>query len=66
MSDYLRPMDCSLPVSSIHGISLARIMEWVATSCSRGYSQPRDQTHVSCIAGRFFTIGTTILLSSFY
>ena len=31
-------------------------MEWVAISFSRGSSQPRDQTHVSCIAGRFFTV----------
>ena len=34
----------------------ARILEWVAISFSRGSSQPRDQTLVSCIAGRFFTI----------
>ena len=36
-------------------ISQARILEWVAISFSRGSSQPRDQTWVSCIAGRFFT-----------
>ena len=29
-------MDCSLPGSSVHGISQARILEWVATSSSRG------------------------------
>ena len=33
----------------------ARILEWVAISFSRGSSQSRDQTWVSCIAGRFFT-----------
>ena len=43
------PMDCSLPGSSIHGIFQARILEWVAISSSRGSSQLRDQTHVSCI-----------------
>ena len=48
-------MDCSLPGSSIHGIFLARILEWVAIPFSRGSSWPRDQTHVSCITGRFFT-----------
>ena len=48
-------MDYSLPGSSVHGILQARILEWVAISFSRGSSQPRDQTWVSCIAGRFFT-----------
>ena len=32
-----------------------RTLEWVAISFSRGSSPPRDQTQVSCIAGRFFT-----------
>ena len=36
------PMDCSLRVSSVHGIIPARILEWVAVSFSRGSSQPRD------------------------
>ena len=35
------PMDCSPPGSSVHGISLARILEWVAISYSRGSSQTR-------------------------
>ena len=35
-------MDCKLPDSSVHGISQARILEWVAISFSRGSSQPRD------------------------
>ncbi|CAI9152773.1 unnamed protein product [Rangifer tarandus platyrhynchus] len=34
----------------------ARTLQWVATPSSRGSSQPRDRTQVSCIAGRFFTI----------
>ena len=41
------PMDCSLPGSSIHGISRARVLEWVAISFSRGSSPPRDRTQVS-------------------
>ena len=48
-------MDCSPPGSSVHEIFQARIQEWVAISFSRGSSQPRDRTWVSCTAGRFFT-----------
>ena len=48
-------MDCSLPGSSVHGILQVSILEWVAFSFSRGSSQPRNWTWVSCIAGRFFT-----------
>ena len=50
------PMDGSLPGSTVHGILQARILEWAAISFSRGSSQPRDQTQVSCIADRRFTI----------
>ena len=39
----------------VPGILQARILEWVAFPFSRGSSQPRDQTQVSCIAGGFFT-----------
>ena len=42
--------------SSVHGILQARILEWVAMPSSRGSSRPRDQIHVSCLAGGFFTI----------
>ena len=50
------PMDCSPPGSSVYGISQARILEWVAISFSRGYSQPRDLTCISCAScvGRWF------------
>ena len=48
-------MDCSPPGSPVHEIFQARILEWVAISFARGSSQPRDQTRVSCTAGRFFT-----------
>ena len=53
------PIDYSLPRSSIHGIFQARILEWVAISFSRGSSQPKDQTRVSCIVGRHFAIWAT-------
>ena len=53
------PMVCSLPGSSVHGILQARILERVAIPFFRGSSWPRDQTQVSCIAGRFFTLWTT-------
>ena len=52
-------MDCSSPDSSVHGILQTRILEWVAIPFSRGSSQPRDQTPVFCIAGRFFTVWAT-------
>ena len=44
------PMDYT-----VHGILQARILEWIAFPFSRGPSQPRDQSQVSCIAGGFFT-----------
>ena len=53
------PMDCSPPGSSVHWILQARILEWVAISFSRGSSQLRDRTQVSCIAGRRFTLWAT-------
>ena len=43
-------MDYSLPGSSVHGILQARILEWVATSSSRGSSQPRDRTCICYIS----------------
>ena len=51
--------NCSLPSSSVYGILQARIMKWVAIPFSRGSSQPRDRTWVSCIRGRFFTVWGT-------
>ena len=36
-----KPMDCSPPDSSVHGILQARILEWIAMSSSRGSFQPR-------------------------
>ena len=48
------PMDYT-----VHGILQVRMLEWVAIPFSRGSSQPRDRTQVSCIAGGFFTSGDT-------
>ena len=42
----------------VHGILQARILEWVAFPFSRGFSQTSDQTQVSHIVGRLFTIWT--------
>ena len=53
------PRDCSSPGSLVHGIFQARILEWVAIFFSRVFSQPRDRTQVSCIAGRFLTVWAT-------
>ena len=53
------PVDYTLPGSSAHGVLQTRILEWISIAYSRGSSQPRDQTWVSCISGRFFTIWAT-------
>ena len=50
------PVECSPQSTSVHGIIQARILEWVAMPSSSGSFQPRDQTQVSHIAGRVFTI----------
>ena len=52
-------MDYSLPVSSIHGIFWAKILEWVAISFSSRPSQSRDRTLVSHVAGRLLTVWAT-------
>ena len=51
---------CNPKDYTIHGILQARMLEWVAIPFSRGSSQPRDQTQVSCIAGGFLTSWATI------
>ena len=53
------PIECSPSGSSVHRIFQARKLEWVAISFSRASSQSRDQTQVSHIAGRLFTIWAT-------
>ena len=44
------PMDYRPPGSSVYGSSQARILEWVVVSFSRRPSQPRNQTHISCVS----------------
>ena len=48
------PTLCDPMDYTVHGILQAKILEWVAFPFSRGSFQPRDQTQVSHIAGRFF------------
>ena len=59
-------MDCNLPASSVHGILQARMLEWVAISFSRGSFQPRDQTQVPRITGRFYAIWATREATVYY
>ena len=47
---FCDPMDCNPPGSSVHGILLARILEWVAISSFRGTSPPRNPTSISYIS----------------
>ena len=54
------PMDSNLPGSAVHGILQARILERAAISFSRGSSQPRDRTQVSCTVDRCFTVWATL------
>ena len=46
---FYDPMDCNPPASTVRGIFQARILEWVAIFSSRGSSQLRDQTRISCV-----------------
>ena len=54
MSSSWDPMDCRPPGFSVHGISQARILEWVVISFSRASPWPGDWTLFSCLAGGFF------------
>ena len=49
VSNFLWPLDCSLPGSSVHGVSQARILEWGVIFFSRWSSQTRDWACISCI-----------------
>ena len=52
------PMDCSTPGSSVHGISQARILEWVAMPSSRDLPDPGIEPAtltLPALAVRFFT-----------
>ena len=58
------PMDYSPPGTSIHGILQARILDWVAIAFCGGLFWLRDQTWVTCIAGRFFVVWATKILQA--
>ena len=52
---FVTPCGCSPPGSSVHGISQARILEWVAMPSCGGSSWPRNRTcvfHIFCIGRR--------------
>ena len=66
MSNSLWPHGCSRPSSSVHEILQATVLEWLAIPFSRGCSWPGGCTWVSCIAGRFFTAYSFIILSSIH
>ena len=55
----LCPTLCNPMDYTVHGILQVSILQWVAVPFSRGSSQTRDWTHVSCIAGVFFTSSAT-------
>ena len=50
---------CRWSLSCLSYQGSPRILEWVAYPFSKGSSQPRNQTWISCIAGRFFTVWAT-------
>ena len=52
---FAAPCDCSLPGSSVHVISQARILEWVAISFSRCFPDPGIEAKSPALAGGFFT-----------
>ena len=44
------PADFCLPDSFVHGILQAKLLEGIVIPFSRGSSQSRDQTHISCLS----------------
>ena len=59
VSDSTTPWTIANQATLSLGILQARILEWVVMPSSRGSSQPRNKTCISCIAGRFITIWAT-------
>ena len=54
-NSFVTLMDCSPPVFSVHGISEARLLQWVAICSSRGSSWRGDWNLYSILAGTFFS-----------
>ena len=50
MFNLFATLDYRPPGASVHEILQERILEWVAMPFSRGSSQSRDQTHISCVS----------------
>ena len=66
VSDSYDPMDCSPPGSSVHGITQATILEWVAISSSRDLRDPGielESLTSPALAGRLFTVGAALVLA---
>ena len=60
------PRDCSLPGTSVHRISQARILEQAAISLSRDLPDPRIESMSPALAGGFFTLSHPGSLSEGY
>ena len=56
---FLTPWTIARQAPSVHEVSQSRILEWVAISFSRGSSQPRGRTLVSCIGRQILYLWTT-------
>ena len=54
-----KPIDCSPPGSSVHGVLQARTLQWVAIFSSRGSSRPGDGIRVDCVGRRVLYHTTT-------
>ena len=63
-SDSLQPHRLYPSGSSVLGILQARILEWVAVSNSRGSSQLRDRTRVSCVSRQILFFWSQFILSN--
>ena len=59
VSDFLHPMNCSLPGSSVHGFSKQEYWNGLPFPSPRRFPRPRVGTWVSCITGRFFAVWAT-------
>ena len=59
LDSFCGPVDCSRQAPLSMGVLQAKILEQVAISLSRASSRPGNRTHISSIAGRFYTIGGT-------
>ena len=56
MSNFCDPMDCSPPGSSLHGISQARMLEWVAISFSRRFFFPTQGSNPCLLHWQLYSL----------